>query len=82
MSTKTAIELIYEAKSSLIKNGINYKDSGTHLLRCYKDKVYFECEIFEVENLPNILTIKFKRLRGNLWSYKELITKVFAFIKL
>ena len=47
-------------------------------MRCQKNNVRFDMEIAHLDNLDCIYIVKFKRLAGETWAYKEISGKVLA----
>ena len=63
---------------SLDSNRVSYKKVGLFGLRCQKNNVRFDMEIAHLDNLDNIYVVKFKRLAGEMPSYKEVSGKVLS----
>lgn len=55
---------------------VSYRKIGSYGLRCNKNNVRFDMEIAHLDNLDNIYIVKFKRIAGEIWSYKEVSNKV------
>lgn len=50
---------------------VAYKKIGIYGLRCQKNNVRFDMEIAHLDNLDNIYIVKFKRLAGETYAYKD-----------
>lgn len=47
-------------------------------MRCQKNNVRFDMEITHLDSCDNVYLVKFKRLAGETWSYKEVSSKVLS----
>lgn len=61
---------------SLEGQKVSYKKVGSYGLRCQKNSVRFDMEIAHLDNLENIFLVKFKRLSGETWAYKDISGRV------
>lgn len=68
--------VLFEMVKSLELQKVLYKKIGSYGLRCNKNNVRFDMEIAHLDNLENIYIVKFKRIAGEIWSYKEVSSKV------
>jgi len=82
MSSRTPPELLYEMESSLNSHKVSTKFATTYCINCRKDQVDFEMEINHLDNLDGIYIIRFKRLAGDLFRYKEIASKVLNTMRL
>ena len=67
---------------SLELQKVSYKKVGPYGLRCQKNNVRFDMEIAHLDNLDSIFLVKFKRLAGEMYSYKDVSGKVLASMQL
>lgn len=68
--------VLFEMVKSLEIQKVTYKKVGNYGLRCQKNNVRFDMEIAHLDNLDNIYVVKFKRLAGETWAYKDISGKV------
>ena len=57
---------------------VQFKKSGPYGVKCQKTGVNFSMELNHMEDLANILIVKFKRLSGEMGIYRELSSKLLA----
>ena len=55
---------------------VQFKKSGPYGVKCQKTGVNFSMELNHMEDLANILIVKFKRLGGEMPSYREVSSQV------
>ncbi|KAJ3024141.1 UNVERIFIED_CONTAM: hypothetical protein HDU68_008307 [Siphonaria sp. JEL0065] len=42
----------------------------------FVDEITFNVEIFKLKNLPDMYVVEFKRVRGNIWEFKNLYNRI------
>jgi len=65
-----------ELFKSLETNQVSFQKTSNFSVKCQKGASSFSVELNHLEDLANILIVKFKRLGGELPSYREVSSKV------
>lgn len=81
-SSKAPKELVQEMYRSLQMNNVTFKQGSPYLVRCQRLSVRFEMEISNLDNLDSMHVVRFRRVAGELSSYKELCARVLAEMKM
>jgi hypothetical protein len=63
-------------------NNVTFKQGSPYLVRCQRLSVRFEMEISNLDNLDSMHVVRFRRVAGELSSYKELCARVLAEMKM
>jgi len=63
---------------SLEKNQVSFQKTGEYSVRCQKGSSTFSVELNHLEDLANILILKFKRMTGEMPNYREVSSKVLS----
>ena len=71
-STKDADQVYAEVGRVLKETGVSYTSNGLTAI-CKFEGIEFEVEVCRLPNL-NVNALRFKRLAGNSWEYKDLLT--------
>ena len=66
-----------ELFKSLNQNQVNFQKTSNYSVRCQKGPgLLFSVELNHLEDLANILIVKFKRLQGEMPTYREVSSQV------
>jgi serine/threonine protein kinase len=75
-------EVLRELRSALNLHKVGFKELRGNRMKCQKQAVRFEIEIQEMDHLAGLRAVNFRRVGGDLWSYKELCVSVINSISL
>ena len=61
---------------SLDQNQVSFQKTSSYGVKCQKGNSVFSVELNHLEDLTNILIVKFKRMSGEMPDYREVSCKV------
>ena len=77
-SNKPPVTVMNEMFKALETLKVQFKKSGPYGVKCQKTGVNFSMELNHMEDLANILIVKFRRLSGETSAYRDLASKVLS----
>jgi MAP/microtubule affinity-regulating kinase len=75
-SSKDADEIIKEVGKVLKESGVEHRVTN-YVITCYFEDIEFEIEVCKIPRL-SVNGLRFKRMAGNAWNYKNLITNLIS----
>lgn len=81
-TNKEPLVVMNEIFKALETSKVQFKKSGPYGVKCQKTGINFSMELNHMEDLTNILIVKFKRLSGEIPAYRELSSKVLGAMQL
>ena len=67
-----------ELLRSLEKNQVVFQKTSQYSVRCQKGSSTFSVELNHLEDLANILIVKFKRVAGEMPNFRDVSSKVLS----
>lgn len=67
-----------ELYRSLEHSQVSFEKTTQHSVQCQKGNSAFTVELNHLEDLTNILIIKFKRVSGDMPSYRDVSSKILS----
>lgn len=80
-SSKHPRQIMQEIQRALGVHRVSFKPSSAYCVKCQKQAVRFEMEMSRLDNLESIYVVRFKRVAGEVWNYKDLCSKILAEMK-
>ena len=77
-SNKEAPIIMSELFKALNLHQIVYQKTSSYSVKCQKGPSMFSVELNHLEDLANIFIVKFKRLGGEMPSYREVASQVLS----
>ena len=65
-----------ELFKSLDLNQVTFQKTSSYSVKCQKGASVFSIELNHLEDLANILIVKFKRMGGEMAGYRDVSSKV------
>jgi serine/threonine protein kinase len=81
-SSKAPKQILQEIQRALTLQRVSYKQASNFLVKCQRQNLRFEMEISHLDHLESIYVVRFRRVAGELVSYKELCSKILAEMKI
>jgi len=81
-SSKAPKQILQEIQRALTLQRVSYKQATGFLVKCQRQSLRFEMEISHLDHLESIYVVRFRRVAGELVSYKELCSKILAEMKI
>jgi len=81
-SSKAPKQILQEIQRALTLQRVSYKQATGFLVKCQRQNLRFEMEISHLDHLESIYVVRFRRVAGELVSYKELCSKILAEMKI
>jgi len=81
-SSKPPKQIMQEVHRALALQKVAFKQASVFLVKCQRQGMRFEMEISHLDHLESIYVVRFRRVAGDLVSYKELCSKVLAEMKM
>jgi len=81
-SSKPPKQILQEIQRALTLQRVSYKQATGFLVKCQRQNLRFEMEISHLDHLESIYVVRFRRVAGELVSYKELCSKILAEMKI
>mmetsp|Transcript_89718 Transcript_89718/g.155277 ORF Transcript_89718/g.155277 Transcript_89718/m.155277 type:complete len:869 (-) Transcript_89718:114-2720(-) len=81
-SSKAPKQILQEMQRALTLQRVSYKQASAFLVKCQRQNLRFEMEISHLDHLESIYVVRFRRVAGELVSYKELCSKILAEMKI
>lgn len=80
-SSKHPRQIMQEIQRALSVHRVSFKQASAYCVKCQKQAVRFEMEMSHLDNLESIYVVRFKRVAGELWNYKDMCAKILAEMK-
>merc|ERR1719163_226680 len=81
-SSKLPKQIMREIQRALSVQRVAYKQASPYIVKCQRQNLRFEMEIAHLDHLESIYVVRFRRVAGELASYKELCSKILAEMKI
>jgi hypothetical protein len=77
-SSKAPKQILQEIQRALTLQRVSYKQESAFLVKCQRQNLRFEMKISNLDHLESVHVVRFRRVAGELVSYKELCAKIVA----